>query len=397
MTAKVPVFYHIPKCGGSYVNGLVGRILNHSKPGLRVLHNSNIGIVAFVVDTTIEDRFTPLWGDEEEFFKFVTSADTLLAICTLPVNTDARPLFDFIQKLLDACDKEGTYYTAVRPPYERMQSLYNHLSDTVFSSFNFEEFIQSDHCSGSWIARNLLGLGGDEELSSSHVDAAIDFLKDFEVATVENLDPLVASVFFGVVPNVKDAIKKHKTLVHRNPSFGSKVTLASLGSDVENNFNQKNKFDIEIYENLEPRCIKSKRSCASCLDPLLGIFNKDKDKDKDKAASKKQGQILSCCNPPGLSVVYRSVLGEERIELILDEECGYYADGPVVQCDEDRPNYLHKTYWSRIYFAHDTQVWYGEVSAPCLELSWVGYKKGDICDPKGKYLDKDGALSFTII
>ena len=243
--------------------------------------------------------------------------------------------------------------------------------------------------------RNLLGISDKVKLSARHVDAALGFLEEFKVSTLEHADDLIADVFYGIVPDVKSAVKINSRLAYKNETHYDEVTLASLGRDVENSFNQRNKFDTEIYEKLLPRCIKTEKSFFNKL--LSGAANSDTSSRQAKKQNKILEPTLTCCNPTVVSIVYQSFLGEERVELNLGVDCAYYADGPVVQCDEDRPKYLHKSYWARVSFDHETGVWSGEASEPCFDLDLPGSRNGDACDPKGKYLDEDGALSFTII
>lgn len=250
----IPVYYHIPKCGGCYVNGVVMRLLmaRYGSEEVKIIQSHEHGVCLFLRGSKLNNRFNPFFGSRRELLNIVEASKELLAICVIPTNVDARGVFEYVDIILKVLGHKPSFYTTIRSPYTRNRSLYYYLTKEKFDNLSFPDFLKSEHIPDSWVIRNIIGVKDDVKLSEIHFEQAVNFLSKFQVSNIANAHLMVFDVF-----GFQEKIQLGE--VFQNKSTHNNVTLESMPTEISDSFYMKVKWDTKLYSKLSARFYKPKK------------------------------------------------------------------------------------------------------------------------------------------
>jgi hypothetical protein len=178
------VFLHVPKCGGTYILGVIGELLRMYSY-LKHRRTPMLNLITFdIVDyrsphikifATDKMKFDRCYSNTyryvtnlEEFLKLYATGQisVFAAACTSRLLTTKKQdeLFTFLEKV----DKQPVFFTALRTPYSRVMSMYyvHKKTQTILPSLSsdtpegnleeFSNFIISHDSEVDWLHRYLV-------------------------------------------------------------------------------------------------------------------------------------------------------------------------------------------------------------------------------------------------
>ena len=262
-----PVFFHIPKCGGTYAISWQLLFLNHylkasgySRP-LDFARNLNItdggSTILRVLGVGECSGFER--GDDPTHFKvslgdFVTARDSfqIFAIVIEPHG---------FRRWEEALLKMGVVaplkWMLVRHPYEVARSFFYYITSPAsnheaqrpaLGSRSLVEYIGSREVSDSWLIRNLLDLPDSTLIGDAEIGRAQEVLSDFKVKDIMLALPLIDSVFLQCY-NISsaDVSLRARKYVRMNASDGAKVHFYDLPREVQETFLKRAEPDLRLY------------------------------------------------------------------------------------------------------------------------------------------------------
>lgn len=273
---KLPVFYHIPKCSGTYVRACQQLLLedflqnDESIEIVNVSHNQNP--ILEIISTKKQNNKTTKDISWEEF----QNGDKIenLNIFTVSILNSGikkqKQIIDLIKKRTQRYIKK---YTIFRDPLEREVSLYNYIKSSLsnhdpyikkIEADSIKEFLCSKKMSDSFIIRSLLNLKKTQEIEQEHYKKACEILNDFNIYDISETENAVKEIFgecYGLKEiNIKD--------IQKNKSFGSKITISELDKKTKDTFLEKKYFDYKIYNNYIKNKPNTKNNKNIFADPI---------------------------------------------------------------------------------------------------------------------------------
>lgn len=248
---KIPVFYHIPKCGGTYVITKCLSIFRHQTNKISTIHikNENEKIVfRCFISSKNPGRFTVKY-QENCFDKYLED------ILFIAVTGHGIPLSKASLKNIFAKHE----FLILRNPFDRIQSLYNYVTSEAsqheatyktISSSNFKEFISTKpDYEKNWVAKQF-------SLSDNctREDIARCF-KDIKIYDILNIEQAIIDCFYCCYPEI-DCAKYNKAIVNGNINIykPKKIHIGEIEDQYIKNFIKHQKIDYMIYDTY---CVKS--------------------------------------------------------------------------------------------------------------------------------------------
>merc|ERR1712238_174564 len=229
----IPVFWHVPKAGGSAIKDIVGAC-----HGLTIANEDGV-LDGHALDTDIKVVHIHGLGDT----KFVNVDTTTIPGIKRAIKLDlgSSGLAELVItpfKYLQYADWEPTYNPEIK-------------------SWNLEEYAQSNHIENNWMTRYLSNtLNG--ELTSAHLHLAMDILRrKFLVGLIDQLETSMKrfEAFFGwkymLNPTVQETCRESLFTVGSNANRNSRIEIPEEGSYLYNLIAQQNMFDLELYTYIE--------------------------------------------------------------------------------------------------------------------------------------------------
>jgi len=267
----IPVFWHVPKAGGSTIKDIVGAchgltIANEDgvldghalDTDIKVVHIHGLGDTKFVnVDTTTIPGI-------KRAIKLDLGSSGLAELVITPFVHDAEHIFTADVKH-DKVQQTGRLFATFRHPVARAVSLFKYLQyadweptyNPEIKTWNLEEYAQSNHIENNWMTRYLSNtLNG--ELTSAHLHLAMDILRrKFLVGLIDQLETSMKrfEAFFGwkymLNPTVQETCRESLFTVGTNANRNSRIAIPEKGSYLYNLIAQQNLFDLELYAYIE--------------------------------------------------------------------------------------------------------------------------------------------------
>ena len=285
---KIPVFLHIPKCAGTYVEGVLTRVMTwyglQSKWNETSSHLWNFCLRRVSVLTCTDQICLTLLVydyqnlcEENEKFEKVDDYSFNIYLDDLLVDIHSFRFFVFaivIQShgirfisfgIIEAiCDKWGLdpiLFTIMRDSFTKAKSMFSYLSGATsqhetthkaIKSETFESYLNSFECEDSWLIRELLRLKPNEIITEQHYENTVHYLNSFFVIDSTNKINLVLKkilqecyeIDYSKLPN-----EFNGQLVSRNESTNKpKTTFNDLNEEAKEFFYNRTKYDQKLYE-----------------------------------------------------------------------------------------------------------------------------------------------------
>jgi len=267
----IPVFWHVPKAGGSTIKDIVGAchgltIVNED--GVLDGHDLDEGIKKVTIhglgDTHYVNVDTTTIPGIKRAIKMGLGSSGLADVIITPFLHDTEHIFTTDRKE-DKAPQSGRLFATFRHPVARAVSLFKYLQYADWeSTYNLEmktwslkQYAQSNYIENNWMTRYLSNtLHG--ELTSAHLQLAMDILRrKFLVGLIDQLETSMKrfEAFFGwkymLNPTVQEACRESLFTVGSNANRNSRIEIPEEGSYLYNLIAQQNMFDLELYTYIE--------------------------------------------------------------------------------------------------------------------------------------------------
>ena len=278
----IPVFFHIPKCAGTYIFNRIFAVcsilgLNDHKEFNRytiktceVLKNGEIAYRIIVRDVKNQcpdlSSFKPVEGDD--FSYRVDFNDWLKqkhhfeiwGLCVQDISFS-----DFEDERTDVLNEEKDLYylTCLRDSYDRAISVFSYLSSSQskhenthekFGDISFEEYLNSEHLEDCWVIRVFNNIPDSAVITDDDFYKTINILSTMHVFNMGNVDESLKSIF-KICYNVNiDDYLSHGTylnVVKNETKEKINAPFLSLKPDTRKNFLKRTEFDRKLYNYFE--------------------------------------------------------------------------------------------------------------------------------------------------
>mmetsp|Transcript_7658 Transcript_7658/g.11135 ORF Transcript_7658/g.11135 Transcript_7658/m.11135 type:complete len:494 (+) Transcript_7658:50-1531(+) len=262
----LPVFWHIPKAGGSMIKDILGachRFCMATSSGIDDGHGEDTEIARVKIPRRPGQDPTPFVNVDTTTIEGLQRAKKLgLAQSGLAdamvtqYYYDANDLFDFNHK--------GRLFTLFRHPIERSVSMFTYLQyadweptyNPDLAKMTIEEFAQSPFVENNWITRRLTNtLNGP--INKKHVEVAMDLVRrKFIVGLLDRLEESMERFekFFGwkytIMPTNQEICRENLLKSGAN-SNRKKMTKLEPDSEAYRLLASQNEYDIRLYKYIE--------------------------------------------------------------------------------------------------------------------------------------------------
>ena len=278
---KLPVFYHVPKCAGTYVCDwlLLGfryyrrtradwseKYIPHKenikllqiKKGKSIIAKLLVGDPDYLIDDSPELKRLRnpeyLVSLNSQALKKVLQDCFLFAVI---VESEGFRIKNKILKLLN--NYKLHQFLVLREPFEREQSTFNYLTShssqhepthAAIKQSSLEDYFLSEQLPDSWIIKNLLNLDDTEQLTERHFKKTLKLLNDnFHVYTIDFTDNAIQEALdycYGI--DIKDVSFKIPTVIEKNKSTRKKIDFSILSKKAQSNFKKRTNWDQKLYK-----------------------------------------------------------------------------------------------------------------------------------------------------
>lgn len=280
---KIPVFYHIPRCAGTYI---LSHLMNpwlhdfhkmkvreanqknkpakrsycklHLNPDDSLKFPGNIGIIASADENKLSLPGLVSSMSLDDFKKYLRG-DLLevRGVVINPLKGDTRKILDIVEEICQIASSEPYYFTILRKPLDWHRSIFYYLRDIGtweptygrFDGMSFSDYINSKYLTDSWIIRNILGLPEDKQITDVEYNKAIRVLSRFNIGFFDEMPKFLKRLkeefgflVHGVDTN-EDSINKNK--------LSSKEDVSELSEQDIKTFNERTKYDRMLYDHFK--------------------------------------------------------------------------------------------------------------------------------------------------
>lgn len=288
---KLPVFYHVPKCAGTYVCDwllLSFRYYRQTRtswaekyvPGketiklLQITKENHVIAKLLVGDPEhlIENSPDLSTVKKPEYFVDLNSRELkkILSSCplfALIIGAAGFKLRDTLLQLFKGIKLHQ--FLLLREPFEREQSIFNYLTSdksvhepthAALKYSTFEDYLRSKQLADSWLIKNLLALDDACEITEAHYTETLNLLNaDFYVYTVNEADSALQKTLSScynidlndVKARISDAIEKNKTIQ-------KKLDFSTLSQKTRRIFEKRTTWDQKLYKHYSKKYDRSR-------------------------------------------------------------------------------------------------------------------------------------------
>ena len=278
---KIPVFLHIPKNAGTYVLNLMHTIHTHYRDlNLKSEFDQSCvrmcfvkldkvrQLTAFIYDKHYHcdnsNAFTQISPDQyevaaDDFYQCLSqSTFDLFSLQINATKLGAHKEFGFCHKLCSITGHTPSFFTILRSPFDRAQSIFNYLNSedssheptyNQLTSDSFKSYIHSSQLEDSWVIRHLRSLNEEEPLTNEHFDQTVNQLRRFSfVGNMANVTETVYSVLHECYGISRDLMNFNLDSAGKNKSSYTSCKFHDLDIDTQNKFICRTDFDIRLYD-----------------------------------------------------------------------------------------------------------------------------------------------------
>lgn len=306
----IPTFFHIPKCGGTYVSFCIVANFTESLHTAEIFfhnfhnkHISNFKRCSSIEHKLINDNKMMFWLVDEQnkqlmhlymraknrdiFYKNVTKWTKKKELTWLFPGINIKSFFEtfnpedfeilfmnikpsgisyFFNKIdeLKSLNLCFNYFTFLRDPFETEQSLYFYLTNNqskheltfqTFKSNTFDEYLVSYEVSDSWLMRQILSKSDSMPLTEEDYLKVCNKLDNFVIADISNINDTLKSVMKRTRKLILPANDFFVNKTKNNPRY----CLENYNKKIRNAFLERKKYDYKIYKKF---CVDNQMSSA---------------------------------------------------------------------------------------------------------------------------------------
>jgi len=260
---KLPVFFHVPKCAGTYTFNKIFYVIRNyiCGPNIRHIIVKRGEYILYRLLCSSEEELAGKYKCINDRWTYSVDYDDLdlndlnllfIEVCARSLNDYKDYIYKNLPDNLDPYE-----FIFLREPYERTLSLYNYLSShrsdheptaKGFDYKSFSDYLKSDNLEESWLIREMLKLSDETIVTEEHFDEICKILDGMLVSNLSDVDSIILKVCKECF-KLKDfdlTIKeKHE---RRNENSSKQVTpYKDLDKDAQKHFDNKTKWDKLLY------------------------------------------------------------------------------------------------------------------------------------------------------
>lgn len=273
----VPIYYHVPKCGGTYVysksyelikelqqqnfadraeldvffihifdgseKNILFRILTIQDPKI---FNNNI----FKPSQNLDQKYNVSISDIAMLFSLIENDIYFIVVCSAGFIRD-----HILKKYLLKHNIQFNIYMSLRNIYDRELSTYHYLvsknSQHEINNYNnnnlsFAHFIQQTE---NWIITNIISENTPvKHIEYKHLIEAIEICKNWFICDISNIDHIIYSIFSNYqLHDLDQKLQKKFTWVDKNETNYDYVPFIRLTDQARLRFLNQTRWDREFY------------------------------------------------------------------------------------------------------------------------------------------------------
>jgi hypothetical protein len=282
---KVPIFLHIPKCAGSYVESFLMQTMTwyglnqnwHEKSAhlwnfcLRrislTLANQQTALILFVYDFnnccetdqlyTKIDNYTYMTS-LEHFLNFNKNLEMFIFAIAIQSHGVSLLKVGIIEAICSIINCSPFYFTLLRDTFQKIKSMYSYLSGEssqhehthkAIKSKSFEQYLNSYEIEDCWLIRELLFLNPNQCISEEHYEKTVSYLKSYTIYDVTNTKTALQKMLAECYKIEYEKIPKRFTEnLAKNESINKpSLNYSDLNTQIRDFFDNRTFYDQKIY------------------------------------------------------------------------------------------------------------------------------------------------------
>ena len=265
----IPVFWHIPKAGGSSIKDAMGgchRFVQATEFGVTDGHDADteVAIVYPRVPGDADTDRSPFVNIDSSTVAGIQRAKAMGFADAQLANVVVSP---FVYELNDLFTQtaKGRFFSVFRHPIDRAVSMFYYIRvadwepsyKPELKDWTLEQYAQSDIVENNWMTRQLSNtLGG--ELTEENLSKAMEVVRrKFLVGLMSQIEPTMARAekffrwTFHVNPPNQDACRERLMSGGANSNKANKKEGPKEGDEAWNLLAHQNNFDMRLYQYIE--------------------------------------------------------------------------------------------------------------------------------------------------
>ena len=273
----IPVFFHIPRCSGTYTISLMHELLRiyadcvYNPEKLDTIANVAIktdeGKIAFRVlihdpeRIIFKSRIVKKNAIPTHYFLNIKDLDILKDLFVFSIVVEPFG-FKTQKSFLEFFDKKTKKFIIIRTTISRAFSLYTYSKISKskhepvhkkFQNLTFEEYVTSSKFESNWLIKNILNLPNNTNITEKEYKDAVDFFSNFDVFDIKNSSTGIDNIFkkYRKVSTVDMNTNSHKRLEgFRNSSSPIEFVEEKLSEETRKVFSERSFWDTKLYKTL---------------------------------------------------------------------------------------------------------------------------------------------------
>jgi len=265
--SDIPVYFHIPKAGGSTIKDIIGschRLVMAAHMGIVDGHEDDmeLSVVYPAIGPKGQDR-TPFVNVDTETIEGIERAKKMGFANSGLADVVITPFIYEVNNLF-APTAMGRFFTVFRHPIERAVSFFYYIQianwedtyDPSLQSWTLEQYASSDKMENNWLTRQL-SQNHKGDLTEEDIKIAMEVLnRKFLVGLVSKMEKTLERFekFFNWIYHVNPENQekcRSGLLENGSNSNKNKKDMPVEGSDLWGLFKAQNEFDLQLYQYIE--------------------------------------------------------------------------------------------------------------------------------------------------
>ena len=271
----IPIYYHIPKCGGTYIYTILSSIIRKSTKNnivfidIRKSNKNNTPIVFRLILTMSHNEMLDL--NPKVFFKnkekeqrgqYRYSSNISLIdeifntilfkdyVKFIMISSAGFKIADILYNQLDKHVVKYKQYMTIRDVYDKAMSMYHYLS-SINSKHEIEHWSQKKDINkfvsieqNNWLVENILNLKNPADYNSFM--RCVNLLNNFFIRDISNINDILTDICLSIGLDIKDMSYKEYSY-SRNKTIYDKPKFNDFSNKVRIKFLNSTRWDREIY------------------------------------------------------------------------------------------------------------------------------------------------------
>lgn len=277
---KIPVYYHIPKCGGTYILYLYQHL---NKENEKKYHKQNwnnyicrkinvyldssryfeaTGVIELedllMLNSNLESYSNTF--SIEQLYELINKNKIKITSVFIQPTGDGNMLDSRMQadKLISHMNKQPAYFAIIRDVFERLHSEYSYLTNNIsdheptkesYENYNsFQDFLINSDTYDNQITRHI---AYNLELNDKSFNSVKLFFDDFTIGSMNNIYKTAKSIWkscYGWLDDCED-----QSFYKNENKYKSKITMNDISDQAKEQFKTKTEWDRKLYEYLSQK------------------------------------------------------------------------------------------------------------------------------------------------